>query len=239
MKIALMIAGACLCALTSAGENASADGGTVRIAGKGRIAVVDCESGVDWKEMKPVLDSFDRSFHIEVALQRGEAFSVETATAALARTKSNAAVFVGSREYYPMTLSAPEQRWSFVNVAQLRADGSNFVRRSQMLLLRGIYRALGSDTSSAAKSCLSPVHSPSDLDKIADFDIAMDTYMAVSQGAESLGIVPVEYGTYQDACEMGIAAPPTNAVQKAIWDKVHALPSEPIKIKPETKKQEK
>ena len=239
MKIALMIAGACLCALTSAGENVSADGGTVRIAGKGRIAVVDCESGVDWKEMKPVLDSFDRSFHIEMALQRGEAFSVETATAALARTKSNAAVFVGSREYYPMTLSAPEQRWSFVNVAQLRADGSNFVRRSQMLLLRGIYRALGSDTSSAAKSCLSPVHSPYDLDNIADFDIAMDTYMAVSQGAESLGIVPVEYGTYQDACEMGIAAPPTNAVQKAIWDKVHALPSEPIKIKPETKKTEK
>ena len=29
---------------------------------------------------------------------------------------------------------------------------------------------------------------------------------------------------------------PTNDVQKAIWDEIHAMPTEPIKIKPETKK---
>ena len=49
----------------------------------------------------------------------------------------------------------------------------------------------------------------------------------------------IEVVSYQDACEMGVAPAPTNDVQKAIWDKVHAMPTEPIKIKPEEKKTEK
>lgn len=238
MNKMLLAHAVCVCALvaSAAADDAAADGGTVRLAGKGRIAIVDCRSGVDWNDMKPVLESFDRAFHVEVVRQKGDVFSVESAAAAVAKTKSNAALFVGSRADYPMSLAAPEQKWAFVNVAPLRLDGKNFVKRSQILLMRGIYRAIGSDASNAAKSCLSPVHSPSDLDEITDLDVAMDTYMAVCQNFDSLGIVPVEYGTYRDACEMGVAAPPTNAVQRAIWDKVHQLPSEPIKIRPETKK---
>ena len=44
---------------------------------------------------------------------------------------------------------------------------------------------------------------------------------------------------YLVAVQEGWAPQPTNDVQKAIWDKVHALPTEPIKIKPEEKKTEK
>jgi hypothetical protein len=54
-----------------------------------------------------------------------------------------------------------------------------------------------------------------------------------------LGVLPAQRATYLKACEEGWAPAPTNDVQKAIWDKVHAMPTEPIKIKPETKKQEK
>ncbi|MBR4617332.1 MAG: hypothetical protein IKO55_17115, partial [Kiritimatiellae bacterium] len=43
-------------------------------------------------------------------------------------------------------------------------------------------------------------------------------------------------GTYYDACEEGWAPPPTNAVQKAIWDKVHQLPTKPLTIKRESAK---
>ena len=50
---------------------------------------------------------------------------------------------------------------------------------------------------------------------------------------------PYRLTTYRKACEEGWANPPTNDVQKAIWDKVHALPTEPLKIKPEEKKTEK
>lgn len=229
----LACAAAAACGLR-AGE--AEDGGTVKLAGRGRIAIVDCGSGIDWKAAEPVLEAFDKAFHVEVVKQSGGAFSVETAAASVAKTKSNAAVFVGRRDDYPMALACSEQRWAFVNVGPLGTDGRNFESRFRTMLMRGIYRAIGSDASQAANSTMSPVHSPSDLDAITDLGVAMDTYMAVCQSFDALGIVPVEYGTYQDACELGIAAPPTNDVQKAIWDKVHQLPTEPIRIKPETKK---
>ena len=54
-----------------------------------------------------------------------------------------------------------------------------------------------------------------------------------------LGVLPAQRATYLKACEEGWAPAPTNDVQKAIWEKVHAMPTEPLKIKPETKKQEK
>ena len=50
------------------------------------------------------------------------------------------------------------------------------------------------------------------------------------------GITPWYQTTYHKAVEEGWAPAPTNEYQKAIWDKVHAMPTAPIKIKPETKK---
>ena len=47
---------------------------------------------------------------------------------------------------------------------------------------------------------------------------------------------PVMMVTYGRAVREGWAPAPTNEYQKAIWDKIHAMPTEPIKIKPETKK---
>ena len=52
-------------------------------------------------------------------------------------------------------------------------------------------------------------------------------------------VLQQEVSTYKKACEEGWAPNPTNEFQKAIWDKVHELPTEPIKIKPEEKKTEK
>lgn len=212
-------------------DHAAKEGGTVRLAGKGRIAVVDCDSGVNWASMEKALESFNKSFHVDVVRRKGSRFSVETAENAVALANANAVVFVGSRADYPMALAASEQRWSFINVAALEKGSPNFENRCQKMLMRGIYRALGSDTSQAPNSCMSPVHSPKDLDDITDLGVAMDTYIAVNQSFESLGIVPVEYGTYREACEAGVAPMPTNEVQKAIWDKVHEMPTEPIKIK--------
>ena len=51
-----------------------------------------------------------------------------------------------------------------------------------------------------------------------------------------MNVTPRVRVTYKKACEEGWAPAPTNDIQKAIWDKVHAMPTAPIKIKPETKK---
>ena len=50
------------------------------------------------------------------------------------------------------------------------------------------------------------------------------------------GVSTLRFATYWQACKEGWAPAPTNDVQKAIWDKVHSLPTAPLKIAPEPKK---
>ena len=77
-----------------------------------------------------------------------------------------------------------------------------------------------------------------DLDLCDEF-VPFDKVGVVKQHLKNAGVTPVRYATYRIVCREGWAPAPTNDVQKAIWDKVHAMPTEPIKIKPEEKKTEK
>ena len=70
-----------------------------------------------------------------------------------------------------------------------------------------------------------------DIDKITSFDISWNASTAINESMPLLSIEPLNIGTYRDACELGIAHPPTNDLQRAIWDKVHAPPKTPLKIK--------
>lgn len=192
------------------------------MSGKGSLAIVDCRAGLDWAKCAPALDKFNETFRIAVEKRQGEPFAIEKAAEAVRQTGANAVLFVGDRSDYPMSLTASEQKWAFVNLAPLKAAGTNFDRRCQYLLMRGIYRALGSDVSRADKSCLSPVYSPEDLDKISDLGVAMDTFIAVNESCEALGIEPVEYLTFREACELDNPPTPTNDVQRAIAAEVKA-----------------
>ena len=217
-----LIAFTCIAALSLAYGADEKDGGLVKVAGKGSLAIIDCRAGLDWAKCAPTLDKFNETFRIAVEKRQGEPFAIETAAEAVRRSGANAVLFVGDRPDYPMSLTASEQKWAFVNLAPLKAAAINFDRRCQYLLMRGIYRALGSDVSRADKSCLSPVYSPEDLDKISDMGVAMDTFIAVNESCEALGIEPVEYLTFREACELENPPTPTNDVQRAIAAEVKA-----------------
>lgn len=47
---------------------------------------------------------------------------------------------------------------------------------------------------------------------------------------------PYRVAKYSEACQEGWAPPPTNEFQKAIWDKVHAIPDKPMTIEFDPKK---
>jgi len=53
---------------------------------------------------------------------------------------------------------------------------------------------------------------------------------------KALGVKPAEKTTYRKACREGWAPAPTNEVQQAIWDKVHQIPANPMKIEFDPKK---
>lgn len=59
----------------------------------------------------------------------------------------------------------------------------------------------------------------------------IDTVQAIVKHLPEIGVECAKRITYREACQRGIAPQPTNEFQKAIWDQIHELPSEPITIK--------
>jgi len=104
-------------------------------------------------------------------------------------------------------------------------------------VMRGCVCAAGGMGSSFPGNIMN-VAKVEDLDLCDEF-VPFDKVGVVKQHLKDTGVTPVRYATYRIACREGWAPQPTNDVQKAIWDKVHAMPTEPIKIKPEEKKTER
>ena len=150
-------------------------------------------------------------------------------------------LYIIDDEKLPMSLVTPEGRWAFVNVAPLakgRGEKPAFLEaRVKKEMARIGCMVLGGIGSAYRDNLLSLVDSPDGLDKFSDDTLPVDGPMRCQRYLLGLGVKPYRLVTYRKACEEGWAPAPTNDVQKAIWDKVHAIPTEPIKIKPETTKQ--
>ena len=97
-------------------------------------------------------------------------------------------------------------------------------------------RVLGSDECETTDSFFHAILSARDIDDVTAFKITLGPSQSINDTMPIRGIEPIEIGTYYDACLIGVAPPPTNAVQKAIWDKVHAIPKTPMKIEFDPKK---
>jgi len=142
----------------------------------------------------------------------------------------------------PALMVAPEVPWAGVNVGALAADKPSeaiLASRVQKEIWRAFLYAAGAANSTMQPCLMRTVRKPSDLDAHDNLVPKPDVLQRVLVGAKGLGISQIKPYTYRQACEEGWAPAPTNDIQKAIWDKIHAMPTEPLKIKPETKKVEK
>ena len=86
------------------------------------------------------------------------------------------------------------------------------------------------------KSILSPLYSVKDLDNMKMTGIGPGQCNAIYESMALLGVQAARPVVYSVACRQGWAPAPTNAIQKAIWDKVHAVPATPMKIEFDPKK---
>ena len=133
----------------------------------------------------------------------------------------------------------PEKRYSVVNIAPLRAnggDGAFLVERARKQVARGFFYAAGAASSNLDGNLMSAFPTIQDLDKVHSDAIPVEIMGRVGEYLQRMGCETKAFTTYRKACQEGWAPAPTNEYQKAIWDKVHAMPTAPIKIKPETKK---
>ena len=152
-----------------------------------------------------------------------------------------ASIFIIEDETLPPILVAPESRWALVNIAPIAKEQRPifFEQRTKKELSRAFAYLCGATGSKYERSLTRGITSQSELDKNYDYELPMDIVQRFWDYMKPLGVLPAQRATYLKACEEGWAPAPTNDVQKAIWDKVHEMPTEPLKIKPETKKQDK
>jgi len=210
-------------------------------SGKGVFVIASAQDKVELKDIQALANIIQSATMIEIHVVQS---SDEMSAATLRKLSAQMGVSVVDVPGKPGLIVAPEEGWAVVNIAPLAAgqDGKlNFARRVRKEIYRAFGMVAGGCGSSYQGNLLDPIRTPDDLDMYPESDLQMpiDMLQKMPKFCDKFGVRPWRMTTYRRACHEGWAPAPTNDYQKAIWDKVHAMPSEPIKIKPEEKKTER
>jgi len=211
-------------------------GGVVRKAGSahGRFAFVNAQSRVGEADFKRVMEVIDEKIFLTCEYAKATVAKPWNPSGEIKSLKADMAVVVVDSDDVPALLTAPESRWAVVNVRPLAegCDGEALSHRARVEMLRA-FALIGG----AAFMQMDPVVlqgnilAPKDLDRVWAESYGADVSYAIGKRLPELGVTPWKVTTYKQACQQGWAPAPTNEHQKAIWDQVHAIPSEPLKIK--------
>lgn len=200
-------------------------GGYVVKPGKGFVAIVNRQQKADAKAISEAIAPVLKYGRIDIRIVTDEKDAKD----------AGMVVRLLDEPGKPVLLVAPESWWAEVNVAALTPDLPTedakrkfFVPRFQKEILRAFAYAAGAGGSSFNGNVL-------DVTDIRDLDhvqavLPVDALdMAIDHLAKR-GVTQAEQMSYRTACKEGWAAAPTNDVQKAVWDEVHALPSKPLQL---------
>ena len=220
-------------------------GGTVRKANsaKGAVVVINAQDKVGRGDIDAAIKHIDETIHPILEYKEAKDVKVANPKDDIKRLGGTVGVVIADVADSPALAVAPEEGWAVVNVRPLAVDAPAadvLAARVRKEILRGFALAGGCSFMARGQIVVREgVHTAKDIDAIPDEEYGVDVQVALGRLLPSYGVIPWTQTTYRKACEQGWAPAPTNDVQKAIWDKVHAMPTEPIKIKPEEKKTEK
>lgn len=215
----------------------AAEGGIVQKENTANFArVVNCQKKVSTDFIKGVVAQFNTglNIYVEVVDMDFVADPFELASKAMGIPRTGIAAIIVDDDRLPPILSAMESGWSILNIRHLRDDlppKAVYELRLRKEINRAFAEAAGAGLSFNKPCVMEPVYKLSDLDSITFPVISPEAMSKISIACTKRGIPPKRSDTYKQACEEGWAPAPTNDVQKAVWDKVHAMPTEPIKIK--------
>ena len=198
-----------------------------RRAMKGKLVVVNAQTEANAETVEESTVKLEKDAKIRIEHRTGN-FDLRSA-----RRIGEATVYVISDESLPATMVAADDRWGFVNVAKLRTERTAFFKsRVHKAVVRVAGLVLGAGDSYIYPMCLTGhICSAGDLDQVPSAQLPHDVMQRIVKSMGNIGIGQYHTATYKKACEEGWAPAPTNEVQKAIWDKVHEMPTEPIRIK--------
>lgn len=201
---------------------------------KGRIVYVNAQTSADEAWLRESAAYFGKAMKVRVDVERGSFAFPEV------KMVGETTVFVIDDAKYPSILAAPDQGWVAVNVAPLREGAGQktpfFRARVKKELTRALTAVAGGIDSGYPGNTVGPIAGIRGLDKYPDAELPVDVLRRFPKQLELRGITPYRETTYLDACTEGWAHAPTNAVEKDVWDYVHKMPTDPIKIKFDPKK---
>lgn len=205
---------------------------------KGKVAFISTQSEIKDEVFSKLAEAQAKKTGYNIVFEKAAAGEPAALKAA---SKADIAVILVADDKTPTLLSAIEDGWAVVNVRKL-ADGlatdeakAKFLdERCQKEALRA-FASVGGGIASQYPNNIMDITKISDLDLVKVF-IPNDAERSMKKILAARGVTPIERAFYRQACHMGWAPAPTNDVQKAIWNKVHELPTNPIKIKYDPKR---
>lgn len=193
---------------------------------KGKIVVVNCQKVAKAEWLKEDLAVLQKDIPVTMEVAEG-AFDLRKPA-----LQGEVSIFVVDDPELPMSLVATESRWAMVNVASLKSDkGTFFEMRVKKALTRTLAYLCGAASSQFKLALTENVQKAEDYDQYVNERLPVDVIRRMIPFLAGYGVTPYVKTRYRTACQQGWAPSPTNDVQKKIWDDVHALPSDPIKIK--------
>lgn len=199
---------------------------------KGNFQIVDCQQRVKDINGQRFAAEYGEMFRCDVRYVQSDAPGIADAAEKVRLLGANVAVFIVDKPDVPALLGAPEERWAMVNVAKLTTEGITNEKLKKRLgreIMRAIGYVCGTDClGTGAES--HPILTPADLEYRMTDGFTVEAMMKVMDYLPKIGVVSYQKTTYKQACEEGWANSPTDEVQKAIWDGVHAVPTKPLKI---------
>lgn len=201
----------------------------------GTFLFISAQNVVDDAVPKRITRMMVDYFNIDIRFQRGESPDIRAVATALTKLGVRGAIWIVDDPLLPLTLGACEDGWGFVNVRAAMADKptkDTLEWRVHKLLLR-----LFGDIHNVGQTVMVPhcvmmkAVGLKGLDALECREYSPEPIGKILEYMLEAGYKQCNVGTYTDACAEGWAPMPTNAAQKAIWDKFHQLPSQPIPLK--------
>lgn len=205
-----------------------------RRVSKGKVVVFDCQRSVASSNVAAYAERLEEDLLLAVKCVRRDSFSMKDVAAAMKTEQANFAVFVTECDC-PMTLmTAPEQRFSVVNVKALSADNPDADRlaiRLRKEIARATAFVFGSGYAVMGGGMAMPATSLAELDEVPAGSLSIETSSAVQRLAEErFGFKLYRKTFYVNALREGWAPPPKGTYQKILWEEYHAKPTQPMKI---------
>lgn len=222
---------ACIDSAQAAGTEAGArenDGGVVQVQGKGKIVLLDCDGCLGEDMRNALSEKLSNMLLVRVEPIEAQTFRMNTANYALAGTGGEAGVFFVEDPGLPMSLVAQEECWGLINVYWLQEKidrttpkgKETFNSRVRKEFARVIVALLGPSYARTASTKPQRVRNWQELDANGTEIIPFEALMAMFNYMPQIGIERIVMMSYREACEAGMAPPPTNETQKCIAEEV-------------------